>query len=136
MHPLLKEMPKYTWFLFVPPGSSMSFTGALGVRTTSCAQREECREAGCALSLPSFRSPFRFIRVWNFPPVRQALTLEKKLIEQKGAFLLLSHSWEVVTPSEAHPGPTSALMELRCQLFKATSLQPSQQGCFGAKAPV
>lgn len=40
----------------------------------------------CALYLLSFLAPFCFIRVWSFPPASKALTLEKKLLEQNGAF--------------------------------------------------
>lgn len=47
----------------------------------------------CALYLPSVLAPFCFIRVWNFPPASQALILEKKLIEQKGAFMFHSLLW-------------------------------------------
>lgn len=34
-----------------------------------------------------------FLRVWNFPPANQTLILEKKLIEQKGGFLLSVSHW-------------------------------------------
>lgn len=70
--------------------------------------------------------------MWNFPPASQALILEEKLIEQKGAFLLLL-SGEVVIPSEAHLGPTSALMKLGLQLFKCCC--PCSAGSRSALGP-
>lgn len=47
----------------------------------------------CALYPPSLLAPFCFIRVWNFLPASQALILEKKLIEQKGAFIFHTLLW-------------------------------------------
>lgn len=78
--------------------------------------------------------------MWNFPPARWALILEKKLIEQKGAFHpVLSRSLLKGAaggdPFRGSLGTHLCFGEAETGCFSAIALQHQQPESLGAKAP-